>query len=128
MSNLYTLSVKREFRAEHFLVGGDWGKENSQHSHLYGLTVEIAGDELDRHGFLVDIVELDGWLDELVKNFSGQVLNYLPEFQRINPSLEKFCKTVHELLAPRLRGGSVKALTVRIAEDKIAVAAYRAEI
>jgi len=125
---LYSLSVKREFTSEHFLTGGDWGAENLRHAHLYGLEVEIGGRELDRHGFLIDIVELAALLDALVRQFSGKVLNDAPEFAGHNPSLERFCLTVHGLLASKLRDRRLKTLTVRLAEDRIAVAAYRADI
>jgi 6-pyruvoyltetrahydropterin/6-carboxytetrahydropterin synthase len=29
---MYTVSVKRDFIASHFLVGGDWGNENECHA------------------------------------------------------------------------------------------------
>ena len=32
---MYTLAVKRDFIAQHFLVGGDWGEENENHAHQY---------------------------------------------------------------------------------------------
>ena len=30
---MYTVSVKRDFIARHFLIGGDWGRENEPHAH-----------------------------------------------------------------------------------------------
>jgi 6-pyruvoyltetrahydropterin/6-carboxytetrahydropterin synthase len=50
---MYTLSVRREFRAEHFLIGGDWGAENQPHVHAYRLEVELEGERLDAHGYLL---------------------------------------------------------------------------
>jgi hypothetical protein len=32
---MYTVAVKRDFIASHFLVGGDWGSENERHAHHY---------------------------------------------------------------------------------------------
>ena len=32
---MYSVAVKREFVAQHFLIGGDWGAENDWHSHHY---------------------------------------------------------------------------------------------
>ncbi len=126
--NLYSLSVKKEFRARHFLTGGDWGEESKEHSHLYGLELVVAGKELDRHGFLIDIVELNALLEELVMNFEGKLLNEIPEFVGHNPSLERFCWTVHEALTVRLPRGNLKRLTVKLAEDSVAVAAYQANL
>jgi 6-pyruvoyltetrahydropterin/6-carboxytetrahydropterin synthase len=33
---MYVVAVKREFDAQHFLIGGDWGPENEIHSHHGG--------------------------------------------------------------------------------------------
>jgi 6-pyruvoyltetrahydropterin/6-carboxytetrahydropterin synthase len=30
---LYSVTVRRAFIAQHFLVGGDWGRENEVNSH-----------------------------------------------------------------------------------------------
>ncbi len=124
----FSLSLKRQFRARHRLIGGDWPGETGEHSHLYGLTAEIEGRELDRHGFLIDIVELNALLDALAVEFEGKNLNDAPEFEGHNPSLERFCRTLHELLAPRLRRAGFLTLTVRLMEDQIAEAGYRADI
>ena len=32
---MYTLGIKRDFIARHFLIGGDWGAENLPNSHHY---------------------------------------------------------------------------------------------
>lgn len=32
---MYKLAIAREFMAQHYLVGGDWGPENQRHSHIY---------------------------------------------------------------------------------------------
>ena len=53
---MYTLGIKRNFIARHFLIGGDWGAENLPNSHHYVLELQLAGKELDQHGYLVDIV------------------------------------------------------------------------
>ena len=45
---MYTLAVRRDFVAQHFLVGGDWGPENLKHSHHYRVEVEMTAPELDR--------------------------------------------------------------------------------
>src|SRR5436853_29765 len=55
---MYSVSVKRGFTAEHFLIGGDWGAENQPHSHDYQVEVQLEGATLDRHGYLVDNVEI----------------------------------------------------------------------
>ncbi len=55
---MYTLGVRRDFIARHFLIGGDWGAENFPNSHHYILELQLVGNELDKHGYLVDIVDV----------------------------------------------------------------------
>ena len=72
---MYTLGVKRDFIARHFLIGGDWGPENYPNSHHYTLELILEGNELDQHGYLVDIVDVEKHLDEVV--------NYYKEHQNL---------------------------------------------
>ena len=53
---MYTVSVRRDLIARHYLIGGDWGAENDPHSHPYVIEVRLEAAELDQHGYLVDIV------------------------------------------------------------------------
>jgi len=87
---MYTVAVKRDFVAQHFLIGGDWGAENTLHSHHYAIEVQLEGDRLDRHGYLVDIVEIEQALNALVAHYRDHTLNELPEFAGLNPSIEHF--------------------------------------
>ena len=87
---MYTLAVQRDFIAQHYLVGGDWGAENQPHSHHYRLELRLEGDHLDQHGYLVDIVEVERQLDDLVAAHRDKMLNDLPEFAGLNPSIEHF--------------------------------------
>ncbi len=125
---MYTLAVKRDFVAQHFLVGGDWGAENQKHSHHYVVELELEGRELDQHGYLVDIVEVEKALDELVAQYRDRTLNDLPAFQNLNPSIEHFCRIFAEAVASRLTTGTLEQLTVRIWENEIARASYRLEL
>ncbi len=88
----YTLCVRREFIAQHHLIGGDWGAETLPHSHPYRLELELAGPDLDPHGYLVDIVEVERVLDAEVARYRDRSLNDLPSFAGLNPSLEHFAR------------------------------------
>ncbi len=122
----YTLAVRREFVARHFLVGGDWGEENELHSHHYRVEVQLEGRELDQHGYLVDIVALEAHLQELVAYFRDQTLNDLSEFPGMNPSIENLARIMGQDLLGRIQE-PIQALTVKIWENEIAWAAYREE-
>ena len=125
---MYTLAVQRDFVAQHFLIGGDWGAENEWHSHHYRLEVILAGKELDRHGYLVDIVDVESNLEALVEHYRDKTLNDLPEFDGLNPSIEHFTRIVCHGLAQRITASNLSAVTVKIWENEIAWAAYRLDL
>ena len=122
----YTLAVKRDFVARHFLFGSDWGAENQLHSHHYQVEVELEGRTLDKHGYLVDIVAVEAHLEELVAYYRDQTLNDLPEFAGLNPSIERFARLLCLALWGRI-SEPLSAVTVKIWENDIAWAAYREE-
>ena len=89
---MYTVTVKRDFVAQHFLVGGDWGSENQWHSHHYQVEIQLQGATLDKHGYLVDIVDIETNLEALVAHFQDKTLNETSEFSGLNPSIEHFAR------------------------------------
>lgn len=121
----YTLCLQREFAAQHFLVGGDWGEENRLHSHRYRLEVRLEGDELDRHGFLLDLVQLQASVDAIVRRMGERPLNEIPPFAGLNPSLEHFARILWEEVDRSLPGGRPEAVEIRLWEDGSAWASYR---
>ncbi len=122
---MYTVAVKRDFVAQHFLVGGDWGAENVKHSHHYAVEVQLEGDSLDQHGYLVDIVDIEKHLDDLVARYRDKTLNDLPEFAGLNPSIEHFSRILCETLVRRIKASTLKAVTLKLWENEIAWASYR---
>ncbi|MCB2186863.1 MAG: 6-carboxytetrahydropterin synthase [Deltaproteobacteria bacterium] len=124
----YGLGVAREFRARHFLFGGDWGAENQPHEHAYRVEVILNGPELDSHGYLTDIALLENLLEDLAGRFAGKLLNDLPEFAGLNPSLEHFCRIWWEELAESLPLAGLSELAVKMWENDIAWASYAREL
>jgi 6-pyruvoyltetrahydropterin/6-carboxytetrahydropterin synthase len=121
---MYTLGVKREFIARHFLIGGDWGPENFPNSHHYILELRLEGRELDQHGYMVDIVDVEKHLDEIVNYYKEQMLNDKPEFAGLNPSIENFARILASSLSERIKGENITALKVVLWETESAWAAY----
>jgi 6-pyruvoyltetrahydropterin/6-carboxytetrahydropterin synthase len=122
---MYTVGVIRDFVAQHFLIGGDWGKENKHHSHHYKLEAIFEGERLDRHGYLLDIAEVKKHLEEVVTRFEDHTLNELPEFAGLNPGLEPFARILTESIAGRLDTSGLHAFTVKLWENAEAFATYR---
>ena len=122
----FTVGVVRDFIASHFLFGGDWGRENAPHAHHYRLEAIFAGDELDQHGYLLDIAIVKQHLDALVERFRDKMLNELPELGGKNPGLEPFARVLAEGLArtvvPALPPRTLDALTIKLWENDEAYA------
>ena len=122
---MYKVAVKRDFVAQHYLIGGDWGPENDLHSHHYIVELQLEGATLDPHGYLVDIIDIQHHLNELVVYYKDHTLNNLPEFAGLNPSIEHFSRILAESLAARIQAANLSALTVVVWENEIAWASYR---
>jgi len=121
---MYTVAVKRNFVAQHFLIGGDWGAENEWHSHHYQVEVQLSGSTLDHHGYLVDIVDIEANLNALVAYFRDKTLNDLPEFAGLNPSIELFSRIFCQAMAARLQARNLNHVTIKIWETDIAWASF----
>jgi len=121
---MYKLGVKRDFIARHFLIGGDWGPENFPNSHHYVLELQLEGKELDPHGYLVDIVNVNNHLDEIVTYYKEQMLNDKPEFAGLNPSIEHFARILATSLNERIQAANINTLKVVLWENESAWAAY----
>ncbi len=122
---MYTVAVKRDFVAQHFLIGGDWGAENEWHSHHYVVELQLSGPTLDQHGYLVDIVDIEANLEALVAYYKDKTLNDLPEFAGLNPSIEHFARILATQLAERIQASTLSHLAVKVWENEIAWASFR---
>lgn len=122
---MYTIAVKREFDAQHFLIGGDWGAENELHTHHYQVEVQLQGADLDQHGYLVDIVDIEAHLDSLVESYRGKTLNDQPQFAGLNPSIENFCRIFCQQLISSFHAENLSAIKIKLWENEIAWASYQ---
>lgn len=122
---MYSIAVKRDFIANHFLIGGDWGRENQPHAHHYVFEVSIEHTELDQHGYLVDIVDIESVLTLTVEYFQNRLLNDLPEFSGLNPSLEHFCRIIWQKLLEGIKPPGAGTLCVKLWENDSCWASYQ---
>jgi len=124
---MYTLAVRREFIARHFLIGGDWGAENFPNSHHYVLELQLKGSELDQHGYLCDILDVEEHLEQVVGYYRDQMLNEKPEFTGLNPSIENFARILAADLNQRIQAPNISKLKVVLWEHDNAWAAFSVE-
>lgn len=121
---MYQLAITRDFIARHFLVGGDWGAENQEHSHHYRAEVIVEGQQLDTHGYLIDIVALESALAGAIGAYADRLLNDQPAFSGLNPSIEHFSRILWEHLRDSLVLPE-RTLTVKLWENDRDWAAFR---
>lgn len=122
---MYSIAVQKDFIAQHYLIGGDWGEENDPHSHHYVIELIIEHNELDQHGYLVDIVDIEAGLDQAVSYFKDKMLNDLPEFKNINPSLEHFSRIIWQQIIRQINPPGRGILEIKLWENESCWAAYK---
>jgi 6-pyruvoyltetrahydropterin/6-carboxytetrahydropterin synthase len=88
------------------------------------LELRLEGSELDQHGYLVDIVDVEKHLDEIVNYYKDQMLNEKPEFAGLNPSIENFARILAISLSERIKAENISEIKVVLWENESAWAAY----
>jgi 6-pyruvoyltetrahydropterin/6-carboxytetrahydropterin synthase len=121
---MYSVAVTRDFIANHYLIGGDWGSENSPHAHHYVAEVRIKASQLDEHGYLVDIVAIEAALDNVLTHFRDTMLNDKPEFSGLNPSIEHFSRIICEQIISQVTPIGAGSLRVKLWENDACYAAF----
>lgn len=120
----YELTVTREFIAQHYLTVPDPGPEGEINSHHFTVELRFAGPELGAYGYLVDIDAVEAILDNLEDRYGDALLNDLPEFEGLNPSIEHFARLFGDRVAAALDDPTPTSLTVRIWEDDVSWASH----
>lgn len=120
---MYTVTVTRDFVAQHYLTVPDPGPEGELHSQQYRFEVTVRGPELDDYNYLVDIDAVKGALDTVEARYADATLNDLPEFEG-NPSVEQFARIVCDHLLAEISTDGLDRVSVRAWEDDVAAAGY----
>ncbi|MGD0952690.1 MAG: 6-carboxytetrahydropterin synthase [Methanotrichaceae archaeon] len=122
---MYAVAITKDFVAQHYLIGCDWGEENRKHSHHYNVELLLEGSQLNQHGYMLDIVEIGSQLDAQLLYYKDRTLNDLPEFKGLNPSIERFAFFLCKAMSEKIKATNVSAITVKIWENDIAWASYK---
>ena len=120
----YELTVSREFIAQHYLTVPDPGPEGEVNSHHFTVELRFSGPELGEYGYLVDIDAVESLLDDLEDRYRDTLLNDLPEFEGLNPSIEHFSRVFGDRVEDALSEPTPMRLTVRIWEDDTSWASH----
>ena len=92
---MFQVSVEETFSAGHALRGYK-GKCENPHGHNYRVRVDVAGEQLDSIGLLMDFSQLKKILRDLIGGVDHKFLNDQPPFDAINPSAENMAKFLTE--------------------------------
>jgi 6-pyruvoyltetrahydropterin/6-carboxytetrahydropterin synthase len=123
---MFTVTVVKDFVAQHYLIVPNPGPEGDPHSHHYEVELEFRGSELNQYDYLVDIDDVEAAIDGLLDRYEDTMLNDLPEFEGYNPSVERFAEVVWERVTRRVTDETVEEVAVTVWEDDEAYAAYEA--
>jgi len=121
---MYTVTVTRDFVAQHWLTVPNPGPEGELHSHHLTVEVEVEGSQVGEYGYLVDIDDLKTVVDALVDRYRDATLNDLPEFEGLNPSVEHFSRFFAERVADGIETDRLDAIEVTMWEEDAAAASY----
>lgn len=121
---MYTVTVTRDFVAQHWLTVPNPGPEGELHSHHLTVEVEVEGSQVGEYGYLVDIDDLKAAVDALVDRYRDATLNDLPEFEGLNPSVEHFSRFFAERVADGIETDRLDAIEVTMWEEDAAAASY----
>lgn len=122
---MYSVSLSREFIAQHYLTVPDPGPEGTLHSHRYTVEATFRGPELDEYGYLIDIDALEAALEAVVSSLADRTLNDLDAFAGSNPSVEHLARVVGDRLLDQVAPETASELVVRVHEDDVAAVTHR---
>ncbi len=122
----YGLGLARSFAASHYFQQKE-GPEGVPHTHHYRMEIQLHGDELDSNGYLVDLDEVETLLNAVLGRYTGVLLNGLPEFSNLSPSLEHLATVLCRAVSQRLNARMVKAVAVKLWENEWAWASFHEE-
>ncbi len=113
----YRLGVERSFVAQHYLTVPDPGPEGEVHSHVFTVELRFATPDLGEYGYVVDIDAVRAAMDRIEDRYRDALLNDLPEFEGLNPSVEHFARLIGDRVAADVDDPAPTRLTVRVHED-----------
>jgi 6-pyruvoyltetrahydropterin/6-carboxytetrahydropterin synthase len=115
---------EQDFSAAHFLREYH-GKCEQLHGHNYRVQVSVGCDELDAEGLVVDFAVLKDAMQAVIGRFDHQLLNDVPPFDKLNPTLELLARHIAEEVARRIDDDRVRVTACRLWETDRNCAHYR---
>lgn len=120
----FELNKDFNFSAAHYIPFEEAGKCIRTHGHTYYVNLTIAGNTLDKCGFLVNFRDLKKLVHE---QFDHYLLNDLPAFKDKSPPTEIVAQTIYHIIQKELnqRENQPKCVQVYLRETPSSYVVYR---
>ncbi|MGK9044407.1 6-carboxytetrahydropterin synthase QueD [Mammaliicoccus vitulinus] len=120
----FELNKDFNFSSAHYIPYVEAGKCKNIHGHTYFINLTIAGNELDKMGFLVNFSELKSLIH---KRYDHKLLNDFDEFKDNSPSTEQVAQTIYNIVQEALdrRANKPKCVQVFVRETPTSYVVYR---
>lgn len=102
--------MKFYLNASHFIITD--GNPGETHSHCFELILNIAPAGNDEIRFFL----LEKHIDNILGAYQDKVLNLLPPFDRINPTVENLCIVFSDMIKTEIAQYNVLVTTVQMSE------------
>lgn len=106
---MYTIKVESGFSSAHNLRDYK-GKCEALHGHNWKVEAEVAKEELDKTGMVVDFHYLKNELNNILEKLDHKYLNETAYFKKVNPTSENMAKYIYDQM--RLQIENVVSVTV----------------
>jgi 6-pyruvoyltetrahydropterin/6-carboxytetrahydropterin synthase len=120
----YTVFKEQDFSAAHYLREYQ-GKCEQMHGHNYRVRIYAGSESLDHAGLVVDFAELKAAMQQVIGKFDHRLLNEIPPFDRMAPSLELMAQHIAEEVAKQIDDERVRITACQVWETERNCAIYR---
>jgi len=120
---MFEITVETHFCAAHYLRDYE-GDCSRMHGHNFSVVVTVAGEHLQPNGILIDFKELKKVVENHTAQFDHRVMNEVPPFDEINPTVENVARWLYEVLSKDLGKKNLMVSRVEVKETERYRAAY----
>ena len=107
---LRTYKLKFYLNASHFIVTSNTKGET--HSHCFELILNVIPMRSDEIRFYL----LEKYVDDILKPYQNKVINEVPPFNRINPTVENLCRAFSDMIKAKIAEHNALVVSVQLSE------------
>ncbi len=125
---MYTVGVRDFIMIAHSLPGEVFGPAQQLHGATFTVSAELAREELNDTGIIVDVAVLRRELRAVLAELDYHNLDDHPAFQAKRSTTELVARHIHRELGRRITVNNGATLTITLDESPIAWARYAAPL